>query len=414
LSRRTKIVHFEFKLLSSRHAPLKSDTSNALCVDWTQMNNFVRSKGKRLLRAKKVANFRLWLLLLLLAPLGLCCAAQNIEETELFIPGHDGINTYRIPSIVSTRNGTVLVFCEGRRDRNEDGTPTHLVLKRSLDNRGSRKMTWQPLQILLTSKAGEAYMNPVPIVDERDGTIFLLVNPYFQPYKDVPVHIWLMKSTDDGATWSSPTDITTGTGLKELGPGIGIQMRSGRLVAPVYDGVIFSDDHGKTWKSGGKISDVYSESQVVELVDGSLLLNVRQGVGHRAVGISTDGGQTWSKPRNDMALSDPTEYKGCQGSLIRYSRKGAGNSKNRLLFSNPSDPNHRLNMTVRISYDEGRTWPVAKMIKEGPGGYSSMTVLPDGSIGLVYESGSFRTISFVRFTLEWITGGTDRETRMGN
>jgi sialidase-1 len=378
------------------------------------MNNFVRSKGKRLLRAKKVANFRLWLLLLLLAPLGLCCAAQNIEETELFIPGHDGINTYRIPSIVSTRNGTVLVFCEGRRDRNEDGTPTHLVLKRSLDNRGSRKMTWQPLQILLTSKAGEAYMNPVPIVDERDGTIFLLVNPYFQPYKDVPVHIWLMKSTDDGATWSSPTDITTGTGLKELGPGIGIQMRSGRLVAPVYDGVIFSDDHGKTWKSGGKISDVYSESQVVELVDGSLLLNVRQGVGHRAVGISTDGGQTWSKPRNDMALSDPTEYKGCQGSLIRYSRKGAGNSKNRLLFSNPSDPNHRLNMTVRISYDEGRTWPVAKMIKEGPGGYSSMTVLPDGSIGLVYESGSFRTISFVRFTLEWITGGTDRETRMGN
>lgn len=414
MSRRTKIVHFEFKLLSSRHAPLKSDTSNALCVDWTQMNNFVRSKGKRLLRAKKVANFRLWLLLLLLAPLGLCCAAQNIEETELFIPGHDGINTYRIPSIVSTRNGTVLVFCEGRRDRNEDGTPTHLVLKRSLDNRGSRKMTWQPIQILLTSKAGEAYMNPVPIVDERDGTIFLLVNPYFQPYKDVPVHIWLMKSTDDGATWSSPTDITTGTGLKELGPGIGIQMRSGRLVAPVYDGVIFSDDHGKTWKSGGKISDVYSESQVVELVDGSLLLNVRQGVGHRAVGISTDGGQTWSKPRNDMALSDPTEYKGCQGSLIRYSRKGAGNSKNRLLFSNPSDPNHRLNMTVRISYDEGRTWPVAKMIKEGPGGYSSMTVLPDGSIGLVYESGSFRTISFVRFTLEWITGGTDRETRMGN
>jgi sialidase-1 len=378
------------------------------------MNNFVRSKGKRLLRAKKVANFRLWLLLLLLAPLGLCCAAQNIEETELFIPGHDGINTYRIPSIVSTRNGTVLVFCEGRRDRNEDGTPTHLVLKRSLDNRGSRKMTWQPIQILLTSKAGEAYMNPVPIVDERDGTIFLLVNPYFQPYKDVPVHIWLMKSTDDGATWSSPTDITTGTGLKELGPGIGIQMRSGRLVAPVYDGVIFSDDHGKTWKSGGKISDVYSESQVVELVDGSLLLNVRQGVGHRAVGISTDGGQTWSKPRNDMALSDPTEYKGCQGSLIRYSRKGAGNSKNRLLFSNPSDPNHRLNMTVRISYDEGRTWPVAKMIKEGPGGYSSMTVLPDGSIGLVYESGSFRTISFVRFTLEWITGGTDHETRMGN
>ncbi|MGA9584544.1 MAG: sialidase family protein [Terracidiphilus sp.] len=359
----------------------------------------------------------LWLVLLVVAPLELWCTPRKVEETELLISGHDAINTYRIPSIISTRNGTVLVFCEGRRDRQEDGSPTDIVLKRSLSNHGPSKMKWQPIQILLTTRAGEAYMNPVPIVDERDGTIFLLVNPYTQPYKDVPVHIWLMKSRDEGATWSSPTDITMGTGLKELGPGIGIQMRNGRLVAPVYDGVIFSDDHGKTWKSGGKIPDVYSESQVVELVDGSLLLNVRQG-GHRAIGISRDGGQTWSKPENDMALSDPTDYRGCQASLIRYSRKEGGKSKNFLLFSNPSDPNHRLNMTVRISYDEGRTWPVAKRIKEGPGGYSSMTVLPDGSIGMVYESGSFRTISFVRFKLEWITGGQesslDHETRTGN
>jgi sialidase-1 len=315
------------------------------------------------------------------------------------------------------------VFCEGRRDNGTDGSPTHLVLKRSLGNAGSpsearskdpatspeaqsRQMKWQPMQILLVSKAGEAYMNPVPIIDRRDGTVFLLVNPYFQPYKDVPVHIWLMKSSDDGATWSSPTDITTGTGLRELGPGIGIQMQNGRLVAPTYDGVVFSDDHGKTWKSSEKISDVYNESQVVELVDGSLMLNVRQG-GHRAILISKNGGQAWGKPRSDMALSEPTEYQGCQASLIRYSRKGAGSSKNRLLFSNPSDPNHRLDMTVRVSYDEGRTWPVAKLIKKGRGGYSSLTVLPDGSIGLVYESGNFRTLSFVRFSLSWLTDGQE-------
>ncbi len=259
-------------------------------------------------------------------------------------------------------------------------------------------------------------MNPVPIIDERDGTIFLLVNPYPQPYKDVPVHILLMHSKDEGATWSSPTDITSGTGVKELGPGIGIQMQGGRLVAPVYDGVIFSDDHGETWKSGGKVSGYYGESQAVELGNGSLMLNIRQG-GHRAVVISKDGGKTWGKPWNDMALIDPTDYKGCQASVIRYSRKEVGGSKNLLLFSNPTDANHRLNLTVRISYDEGKTWPVAKVIENGPGGYSSMTVFPDGFIGLVYESGSFRTITFARFNLEWIEdqpqGGSVTETRNG-
>jgi sialidase-1 len=371
------------------------------------MDNFERSKGMRPPGAKETVNSRLWLLLLLLAPLGLWCKAPLIERMDLFIPGQDGIHTYRIPSMVSTRNGTVLVFCEGRRDKFDDGTPTHLVLKRSLGNNDSRKMTWQPMQILIASKDGEAYMNPVPIVDERDGTIFLLVNPYLPPYKDVPVHIWLMHSSDEGATWSPPTDITDGTGLKELGPGIGIQMQNGRLVAPVYDGVIFSDDHGKTWKSGGKISEHYSESQVVELSDGSLMLNVRQGSGHRAVFISKDGGETWGRPRDDLSLIDPTDYVGCQASLIRYSRKGGTSSMNRLLFSNPADPTHRVNMTVRISYDEGRTWPIAKAIEKGPGGYSSMTVLPDGSVGLVFETGTFSTISFVRFKLDWITDGRE-------
>jgi sialidase-1 len=371
------------------------------------MNDFERSKRMRPLGIKEAVNSRLWLLLLLLAPLDLWCKTPLIERMDLFVPGRDGIHTYRIPSMVSTRNGTVLVFCEGRRDQFDDGTPTHVVLKRSLGNYDSRKMTWQPMQILIASKDGEAYMNPVPIVDERDGTIFLLVNPYPPPYKDVPVHIWLMHSSDEGVTWSPPMDITEGTGLKELGPGIGIQMRNGRLVAPVYDGVIFSDDHGKTWKSGGKISEHYSESQVVELSDGSLMLNVRQGTGHRAVFISKDGGGTWGRSRDDSALIDPTDYVGCQASLIRYSRKGAGSSMNRLLFSNPADPTHRLNMTVRISYDEGKTWPVAKMIEKGPGGYSSMTVLPDGSVGLVYETGTFSTISFVRFKLDWITDGRE-------
>jgi sialidase-1 len=121
---------------------------------------------------------------------------------------------------------------------------------------------------------------------------------------------------------------------------------------------------------------------------------------------------TWGKSWIDTALIDPTDYQGCQASFIRYSRMTPAASRNRLLFSNPSDPIHRVNMTVRISYDEGKTWPVAKVIKKGPGGYSSLTVLADGTIGLVYESSDpLGNIAFVRFNLDWLTDGRDQLTR---
>ncbi len=366
--------------------------------------------------------------LLFAAPWARCAAGPQFEKAPLFVSGHNGFNTYRIPSIISTADGTVLVFCEARIKSYVDGTPTDLVLKRSLDGpRPSNsattgeppahhraragKMAWQPMQVLLVSRAGEAYMNPVPIIDRSDGTIFLLVNYYPQPYKDVPAHIWLMKSHDDGATWSSPTDISSGTGLKELGPGIGIQTKSGRLVAATYDGVIFSDDHGNTWKSGGKVTGHYNETQVVELADGSLMLNIRQG-GHRAIALSNDGGETWGKPWTDETLIEPGDWDGCQASLIRYSRKDAGSSHDLLLFANPANLQDRLDTTVRLSYDDGKTWPVSRMIEKGRSGYSSLTVLPDGTVGMVYEGGTtsggvenhFGKISFARFNLEWLTG----------
>ena len=197
------------------------------------------------------------------------------DETELFVGGQDDINTYRIPSLVCTEKGTLLAFCEGRRDNSRDGSPTHLVLKRSLMNTNpmvppehqhprisearsrERNMTWLPMQILLHSTNGDAYMNPVPVIDSKDGTIFLLINHY-PSYGEAEnegkgvTELWWMKSTDDGASWTEPVDITPGVGNIALGPGIGIQLGNGRLVAPVYDGIIFSDDHGKTWRAGKK------------------------------------------------------------------------------------------------------------------------------------------------------------------
>lgn len=363
------------------------------------------------------------------------CAARaqtpRFEETDVFAGGQDNINTYRIPSLICTRKGTVLAFCEGRKNNSADGSPTDLVLKRSpgdsgawtpRDKRGPQpnersrqlNMTWLPIETLARSRDDGAWMNPVPVIDGSDGTIFLLVNEYPSPWQDVPAHIWLLKSKDEGAIWTAPTDITSGTGRHELGPGIGIQLHNGRLVVPVYDGVIFSDDRGTTWKAGGAPVGQVSETQVVELVGGSLMLN-RRGPPNRSIFISRDRGESWGPPTRDAALTDPSQYDGCQGSLIRYTRQDEGYSKNRILFANPTDRVHRLNLAVRLSYDEGKTWPISKVIKKGPGSYSSMTVLPDGSIGIIYEAGNtyddrtdyLSRLAFARFNLEWLTGGKD-------
>ncbi len=355
----------------------------------------------------------------------------QFEETDVFVGGHDAINTYRIPAVVCTKRGTLLVFAEGRQDSSEDGTPTHIVLKRSLGNAGPWKplqqrgpvpaprarghnTTWEPMQVVIPSTDRIAYMNPVVVVDGASSAIFLLVNRYQQPYQDVATQVLLTRSDDDGATWSTPADITGQTGLKELGPGIGIQMRSGRLVVPTYDGVIFSDDHGTSWRSGGALPGILTETQVVELVSGRLLLTCRKAP-YRLQVISSDGGQTWGDPWSDRTLVEPQRFGGCQASLVRYSSQKDGASKDRLLFANPADPKDRVNLTVRVSYDEGRTWPVSRRIKNGTGAYSGMTVFPDGTIGLLYETGNsygdisevYSKIAFARFNLEWLTGGSD-------
>jgi sialidase-1 len=363
------------------------------------------------------------------------------EESDVFVAGHGGINTYRIPSLISTKNGTLLAFSEGRRFNPKDGTPTDIVLKRSLagaanwasgtfPKRGSlhprskSDLTWLPMQTLIRSVRGEAYMNPVPLIDSSSGTIDLLVNYYPPPYADVPAAIWLLTSKDDGATWTGPVDITSSVGKHELGPGDGIQLQSGRLMAPVYDGDIFSDDHGRTWSSSSAASGSMSETQVVELIDGTVILN-RRGRPNRLTMKSEDDGRTWSEPVPHPSLPDPD----CQGSLIRYTREDQGYTKNRLLFSNPvagldpasiqpSDPRGRMNVTVRLSYDEGKTWPISKRIKRGPSAYSSMTILPSGAIGILYEAGSmrdrfnpYRKLVLARFNLEWLTDGRDHLER---
>ncbi|MBM4041921.1 MAG: exo-alpha-sialidase, partial [Planctomycetes bacterium] len=160
-------------------------------------------------------------------------------------------------------------------------------------------------------------------------------------------------------------------------------------------------------KLGGTITDKVNECQAVELAEGSLTMNMRcyQGKNRRAVSTSKDGGLTWTPPVLNEALIEPV----CQASFLRYTLAGP-QDRNRLLFSNPASTS-RVNMTVRLSYDEGKTWPVARTINPGPSAYSCLTVLPDLSIGCLYERGerhAYEKITFARFSLDWLTNGADR------
>lgn len=351
-------------------------------------------------------------------------AANTIEpvHTQVFVSGEDGYHTYRIPSVITTTKGTLLAFCEGRKESRRDQGPTDMVLKRSLDG----GTTWEP-RLIVVRAVPDAAMDPCPVVDRTTGTIWLLYDRWPEGYEGRKiagtgmdaVTCWVTHSEDEGATWSEPVNLTPTTkkphwtGLAH-GPGVGIQTQSGRLVVPCNqyeDGraclVAYSDDRGKSWQVGGEVGPDMSESQVVELADGTLMLNMRsyRGKHCRATATSNDGGATWSAIRDDTTLVEPV----CQASFLRYTLADE-HGKNRLLFCNPAHTKSRINGTVRLSYDEGETWAVAKTLVPGSFAYCCLTVLKDLSMGCLYETNDYGKICFARFTLEWLTDGQDQVT----
>jgi len=350
--------------------------------------------------------------------------APIFTQTDLFVSGTDGYHTFRIPSLIVTSKGTLLAFCEGRRNNRSDTGDIDVVLKWSANNGA----IWQPMKVV-ADDGPNTIGNPCPVVD--GGTIWLLLTRnlgsdtegrIFDGTSKESRTVWVSGSTDDGMTWQKPKEITQTTKSPDwtwyaTGPGVGIQLRSGRLVIPCDNAVgsgkrrqshvIYSDDRGATWKLGGVVSDRVNECQVVERDDGSLLLNMRgyRDRNCRAIATSTDAGLTWSEASDDPALIEPV----CQASLLRYTSGRAG-GKSRLLFSNPASK-RREKVTVRLSYDEGKTWPVSKRLYDGWSAYSCLTVLPDMTIGCLYERGeksASEKITFARFNLEWLTDGADR------
>jgi sialidase-1 len=346
-------------------------------------------------------------------------AEPRLTSAEVFTSGQEGYHTYRIPAIVRTVEGTLLAFCEGRKNSQRDWGDIDLLVKRSTD--GGR--TWSAA-ITVADFGTDTVGNPAPVVDRRTGTVWLLLtrNPGDVPEKQIlpglsgaTRTVWVTYSKDDGKTWAAPADITVSVKRPDwswyaTGPVNGIQLRTGRMVIPCdhvrgdvsqrYSHVICSDDGGKTWRLGGSAGPYCNESTVVELSDGSLLLNMRSysGKNRRAVSISRDGGLTWTPPGLEDALIEPV----CQASLI-----GFGKGKRRLLlFSNPADT-QRVNMTVRLSRDEGKTWSVSKTVHAGPSAYSNLIELKGNTVGLLYErgeTGRYERITFARFPIGWLAG----------
>jgi len=240
--------------------------------------------------------------------------------------------------------------------------------------------------------------------------------------------VFMTCSRDDGLTWEKPRDVTAATKQPEwrwyaTGPGGAIQLsrgpHAGRLVVPCDHShadsreygshAIVSDDHGATWRLGGMAPKRgVNECAVVELADGRLLLTMRnydRAKKVRQVAFSDDGGETWRDQGFDDTLIEPV----CQAAIDRL-RWPEGDAPGVLLFSNPASQSKRERMTVRGSFDDGRTWPVSLLLHAGPAAYSDLAVLADGRIACLYEAGdkgSSETIRLARFAADRLLDAAD-------
>ena len=356
------------------------------------------------------------------------------HATDVFVGGA-GYPAFRIPSLVHTQSGALLAFAEGRQSLN-DHSQNDIVLRRSLDG----GQTWGALQVLHDDGAN-SLNNPcaVQLVDGANaGRVLLMYQRYPAGCHTncvVPGHTGpnicrslLIYSDDDGATWSTPQDLTAQVKPATLaravnsGPGIGVQLRrgphQGRVVFPFnrldtsghwWNYAVFSDDGGATWSYGALVDDSQTpgqgnEVQFVERADGALLLNARSigGTKHRKTAVSVDGGATWSPMSEDGKLNEPQ----VMASVLRWTDPLDG-FRSRIVYAGPNSRLRRANGTVQVSYDEGVTWSESKVVHAGFYAYSCLAAADARRVGLLYEASGYARIAFTAMTVEWLSDRRD-------
>lgn len=387
--------------------------------------------------------------------LPVAAAEPFIEKIDLFTAGQLGYKLYHIPGIVVTAKGSVLAWCEARRNGVTDWDAIDILLRRSTDDGRSwsepQKISHVPgpiaknpfsLAVKGVRKENITYNNPVLIAD-RDGPVHCLFCVEY-------MRCFYMRSDDDGQSFSKPVEITStfenfrssyDWKVLATGPDHGIQLRTGRLIVPVWlslgtgghahrpsvTATIYSDDRGRTWQAGDiavPCTDEWinpNETIAIELADGRVMLNVRsESKAHRRLVTTSPNGATgWSTPKFDDALVEPI----CMAGMVRLSTADQG-GRNRILFCNPDNLERadgtaspgkfrdRKNLTVRLSYDEGQTWPVKKSVEPSWSSYSDIGVSKQGTILCFYGCGpkagfAGNRLTLARFNLEWLTDGRD-------
>ncbi|PSL03261.1 sialidase-1 [Haloactinopolyspora alba] len=351
---------------------------------------------------------------------------RGVQQTAVFESGTHGYDTFRIPAITRAEDGTLLAFAEGRVGGGGDTGDIDLVLRRSSDN----GRTWGPLQVVGDNGAN-VFGNPTPIVDPASGDIVLLTTHNAGTASEAEImrgevtdeesrRVFVQRSTDEGETWSEPTDITADAKLPQwrwyaTGPVHGIALEhgphAGRLVAPAnhstspppgsgdtgreskYYGAhsLYSDDGGRTWQIGGIDTPRNgvlnpNESTVLELSDGTLYFNTRDqngtSSGTRAATTSSDGGESFDAPYEMVdGLSAPV----VQGSVLKLSPRA--DRHERIVFSAPADPGARRELTLRTSFDQAQSWESSLVLHEGPAAYSDLVETSSHALGVLYENG---------------------------
>lgn len=344
-----------------------------------------------------------------------CCvghaaaATPILQQTDLYRSGQSGYFCFRIPALVVTTKGTVLAFAEARKTNCEDWDEIDLVVRRAETGKN-----WGDLQVLF-HEAKHSINQPGPIVDRETGKIWLVFCHDNQS-------VFVSNSDDDGVTWSQPRDITEHTKdpswkYVAAGPGHGIQLSNGRLLLaawgdtspglatwpPLWGEIeftftMFSDDHGATWQRGRPMyENATEEAMVTEASDHRVFITLRSlhGKLQRGHAWSDDNGYSWSRIEFDSGLPDPPAH----GSIIKVP---AGPTAGRVLFVNPASVNERTHLTVRMSVDDCRTWPVSKLLYAGSSAYSDLAVENDGTVFCLFEADRYSRLVLARFNLEWL------------